>query len=243
MLYTDYAERFKSLSDSQFGQLIRCICHYQITGERPEINDNVVSLSFEIIKPDLDRNNQKYSETCERRKEAGRKGGLARASKAKQTKQMLANQANATFAKQIKQSQANQAENENENENDNENDNDINNIKDIVFNEGIDIDKVKCKEKTTKKEKPVYYPNDEALNQAFMDFIAHRKQIKKPMSDRAITLAINQLNKLSGGDNDRAIEIINQSILNGWQGLFELSNKNSKNTQPQSLAEKWGLGV
>ena len=87
------------------------------------------------------------------------------------------------------------------------------------------------------KEKPVYFPNDEVLNSAFEDFIAHRKTIKKPMGEKAIELAINKLGKLSGGDNEKAIEIINQSIMNGWQGLFEV--KGNGNSNSQSIQDKW----
>lgn len=66
------------------------------------------------------------------------------------------------------------------------------------------------------------YYDDEALNSAFSDYVDMRKQIKKPMTDRAITLAQNKLDDLSGGDSSIAIEILNQSVLNGWQGLFPL---------------------
>ena len=55
-----------------------------------------------------------------------------------------------------------------------------------------------------------------------------RKQIKAPMTDRAIELAIKKLEQLSGGDNDKAIEIINQSIMNSWKGLFELKQDKPK---------------
>ena len=80
-----------------------------------------------------------------------------------------------------------------------------------------------------------YYPHDEKLDKAFCDYVAHRKQLKKPMSDRAIELAIEKLNELSGGDNDLAIKIINQSIREGWQGLFEL--KGEKKTD--SVFDQW----
>lgn len=73
-----------------------------------------------------------------------------------------------------------------------------------------------------------YYPNDEKLDQAFSDYVAMRKFIKKPMSDRAVELAIEKLNKLSGGDNDLAIEILNQSTSNSWQGLFPLKDYEQK---------------
>ena len=82
------------------------------------------------------------------------------------------------------------------------------------------------------EEKPkgkAYYPNDEKLNQAFLDFMKMRKSIKKPMTDRAITRAMNSLQKLSGGDNDLAIRILEQSIFHCWQDVYEL--KEDKNKQ------------
>ena len=75
---------------------------------------------------------------------------------------------------------------------------------------------------------PEYYPNDEILNKAFSDYVAMRKQIKKPLTDRAVELAMKKLAELSNGDNDMAVKIIEQSIMNSWQGLFPLKD-NSRN--------------
>ena len=85
--------------------------------------------------------------------------------------------------------------------------------------EEIEKDK-EDKNKNNKRE--VYYPNDEILDRAFADYVAMRKQIKKPMTERAIELSMKRLNDLSGGDNDKAVKILNQSVMNCWQGLFEL---------------------
>ena len=62
-----------------------------------------------------------------------------------------------------------------------------------------------------------------------------RKKIKKPLaSDRAITLALNKLESLSGGDQEKAIQILNQSIFHSWQGLFEPKTENiSYGKKPQ----------
>lgn len=82
--------------------------------------------------------------------------------------------------------------------------------------------------KNEKNEKKIYYPNDSALNEAFEEYISMRKKIKKPLtSDHAIDLAMRKLENLSFGDNDLAIEILNQSILNSWQGLFEIKGRNN----------------
>lgn len=81
-----------------------------------------------------------------------------------------------------------------------------------------------------KKEPAVYYPTDELLDQAFTDYVDMRKQIKSPMTVRAIQLAMSKLEQLSGGDNDKAIRILNQSVMNSWKGLFELKgDKQSSN--------------
>lgn len=83
-----------------------------------------------------------------------------------------------------------------------------------------------AKELKNKEIKNIYkYYDDERLNNAFADYVAMRKDIKKPMTDRAIELAVKKLDKLSGGNTDAAIEIINQSIMGGWQGLYPLKGK------------------
>lgn len=79
-----------------------------------------------------------------------------------------------------------------------------------------------------KKNSEVMYFDSPTVDNAFRDYIQMRKEIKAPMTDRAITLAVNQLHKLSGGDPQTMIDIINQSIMNGWKGLFAL--KETKKT-------------
>ena len=80
-----------------------------------------------------------------------------------------------------------------------------------------------------KSEDKVYFPNDEKLNEAFAEYVKMRKVIKKPMTDHAIDLAIRKLRNMSmlprsdTMDNNLAIDILNQSVMNCWQGLFPLS--------------------
>ena len=51
-----------------------------------------------------------------------------------------------------------------------------------------------------------------------------RNQMKKSMTDRAISLAMSKLQKLSQGDNEVAIQILEQSIFRNWIGLFPLND-------------------
>lgn len=86
-----------------------------------------------------------------------------------------------------------------------------------------------------------YYP-DELLNQAFLDYLEMRKKIKKPMTDRAVALAMKKLKELSVSplsgnmDNDKAIKILEQSIMNCWQGLFPLKEEKKNGN---SIYDEW----
>ena len=94
------------------------------------------------------------------------------------------------------------------------------------------------KAKTTKGvERDVYYPNDELLNDAFKEYVQMRKTIKKPFAtESAIDIAMIKLNKLSGGDSDIAIQILSESVMNSWQGLFPLKdNVNNQNPRKQQV--------
>lgn len=86
-----------------------------------------------------------------------------------------------------------------------------------------DIDKDKEKDKK-KKKKPSVYSDDPELNQALLSFIEYRKSIKKPMTDRAVELLINKLEGMTPSITEQ-IEILNQSIVNGWQGIFPLKEQ------------------
>ena len=75
----------------------------------------------------------------------------------------------------------------------------------------------------------MYYPTDDLLNQTFTDYVEMRKKLKSPMTERAIQLAMSNLEKLSGGDNDTAVQILEQSIMNSWKGLFALKDDKRSN--------------
>lgn len=83
----------------------------------------------------------------------------------------------------------------------------------------------------TPKSARTYFPNDESLNRAFLDYLEMRKQIKKPMTEKAADLAIKKLYELAtvpfsdSMDKDLAIRILNQSTMNSWQGLFPVKEQ------------------
>ena len=90
-------------------------------------------------------------------------------------------------------------------------------------------------DKKERKEPVVYYPNDELLNNAFKEFVTMRNKIKKPLATKqALTRMMNKVEKLSGGDNDLAIKILNQSTDHCWQDVYELKKENSNQPSKSS---------
>ena len=95
----------------------------------------------------------------------------------------------------------------------------------------------KSKTKNKKKEIKVF-SDDPELNQAILGFMEFRKSIKKPLTDHAVELLINKLNDMTSYIPEQ-IAIINQSIVNGWQGVFPLKNEQAKTGfQKQTKAEE-----
>ena len=106
ILYTDIGPSILELKDAEVGRLTKAIYRYVMTGEHTELKGSV-KICFNMIRSHLDRDKAKYLEICQKRAEAGRKGGL---SSGKSRKEANAEDRSAT-----------EAENENENGNHNEN--------------------------------------------------------------------------------------------------------------------------
>lgn len=68
----------------------------------------------------------------------------------------------------------------------------------------------------------------EELRQALLEFVKMRKLIRSPLTDKALKINICKLFKLSS-KVDEQIEIVNQSISNGWKSFYPLKNDDSKN--------------
>lgn len=74
------------------------------------------------------------------------------------------------------------------------------------------------------------------LAEALNAFAEHRKKLKKPMTDYAKKLLLKKLQKLSTSEGGQ-IAILNQSIANGWQGVFPLGGDRGQRNQRQSAAD------
>lgn len=97
---------------------------------------------------------------------------------------------------------------------------------------------------TVRSEKKRKYFEDEKLQRTFDDYVEMRKKLKKPMTERAKELAIKKLVGFARIpdtdviDTDMAISILEQSIMNSWQGLFPLKGAVNEK-QNKSIADTW----
>lgn len=76
-----------------------------------------------------------------------------------------------------------------------------------------------------------------ALDIAMSEFEAHRKSMKKPLNELSKKKILNELERLSGGNEAIKIQIIDQSIRNGWQGVFALKDRPQRNYEEHPASD------
>ena len=89
------------------------------------------------------------------------------------------------------------------------------------------------KSKTKKHKAQVMYFDDVEVDALFHEFLDMRKSMKIKNSDRAISLLMNRLNK---HDSITQKKMLEESIINGWKGVFSPKVDNGKKSE--SLQDK-----
>ena len=110
LLYISSFKQIRKLSQEQKGTLLDAIMNFQENAPLPEM-DPLVDMCFGFIADDMQRDNEKYEEIVEKRRDAGRKGGIKTQANQANARFVRANKANATSENQA--NQANQAVNVN----------------------------------------------------------------------------------------------------------------------------------
>lgn len=77
------------------------------------------------------------------------------------------------------------------------------------------------------------YTDNTDLKECIKDFIKMRTAKKKPVTDRALKMLLDKLDSLETS-NERKIKVLEQSILNSWQGIFPLKEENQGGNQDGS---------
>lgn len=79
----------------------------------------------------------------------------------------------------------------------------------------------------------------EEIEKVFSEFLKMRIKLKKEATPYAVKLLRKKLRTLSQSKQSKAIEILNQSITNGWKDLFEIKN----NIQPNDNSNKFTRAI
>jgi len=85
-----------------------------------------------------------------------------------------------------------------------------------------------------KKERKAATTYDEILSQIkndslkdlYLEYIKMRKMIKAPMTDRALTMLIQKVNKLEPDNVDRQKQMLETAIMNNWKSVYPLKDDN-----------------
>jgi hypothetical protein len=225
LLYCDIKNMIEQLPDDKAGALFKHILRY-VNDENPETDDLIINISFEPIKQSLKRDLKKYENICNRNKNNGLKGGRPKSQK--NPKKPIGLFGNPKEPKKA--------------DSDSDSDSDINNI----INNKIEKKKgeKQKKPKEPKEEIQVIYPFE---SKEFMDawglWIKYKAEQFKFKYKSAITeqAALNDLIKISNGDEETSIIFIKHAISKGWKGIYEPINFNHGNKQrtgEQSVASR-----
>lgn len=84
LLFYDYEDFLEDLTNEEMGILLRAIFAYERRGKEPQFSSSEMRMAFKFIRRRLDEDRKNYLETCQKRAQAGAKGGKARAAKMQQ---------------------------------------------------------------------------------------------------------------------------------------------------------------
>ena len=89
-----------------------------------------------------------------------------------------------------------------------------------------------------------YVGDDRELALLLVEFIGTREKLRAINSKRALAIQLETLENLSGGNRDRKIELLKQSIGNSWKGIFPLkAGGRTAPADPERLELVQGPGV
>lgn len=79
-LYHSYLDAIQALGDAERGRLLTAMLEYSISGAAPQLGGNERYI-FPMVKAQIDRDRERYEETCRSNSEKGKLGGRPRKSR------------------------------------------------------------------------------------------------------------------------------------------------------------------
>lgn len=264
IIYTSYLKIFEQLTDAQLGQLTRHMLSFAKTGEEPNIEDPIVKLSFAFIKDDMERNQRKYEEKCERLRANARKRWDKKQLDSEASEDM---QKHANVCKSMQKHANAQIAMHNDNDNEYVNDNDVSKETDILepSKEGIESASVKPEApdggKVSKSKKIDYAAVKEYWNRKHDETKSAMPPITLMTENRKVMVKA-RVRQCKGDvktlyrviDIAMASDFMNGNNKHGWIGKFDwifgneqnfakvlegnFNNEPATSQQPQSAAVK-----
>lgn len=80
------------------------------------------------------------------------------------------------------------------------------------------------------------YTDNEELRSALVEFVKMRKMIKKPLTNKALSLLLKGKKGLDGiaSSDTEKIDIVNQTVMHSWQGFYPLKDDGDSKQAQQS---------
>ena len=208
--YHSLLKSVEPLNDAERGRLFTaCLC-YSMTGAEPELRGNE-RFVFPMIRGQIDRDNAKYEKTCATNRANGSLGGSARGRWAAAGTRRPPN------APQ-------------EEEKDKDNDNDKDDWVPPLPPGGKPRAKRTAEE--GQREALSQYTQSPEVGAALWGYLEMRKGKGKPPTQRALTLVLKELDKLSGGEDAKRIAILEQSTRNAWTDVYALKEAADASGRP-----------
>lgn len=194
-VFGDLSATVDLLSDAEAGRLLKSLLHYINGGEDELLGQE--KLVFAMLKSQIDRDSASYAAFADKQRENGKKGGRPPKANA-----FSKNPKNPSLFSKTQKSQEKDKE------------------KDKEKDEDKDIKGAKAPSRAHKPAPDVLSSLVPEVQAAFRDFVAMRVKMRKPMTDRAIALAVGKLLEVAGNDPAAQVAAINRTIEHGWQTFY-----------------------
>lgn len=240
LIYADYEEHFKLLEDDERGKLIMAIFAFNRGENLIDTLNPAGKMALSFIQKQMQRDANTYEQSKLSRSEAGKKGMEARWGKKKNNNVITSDNKNNSVIDVITEDNSTITSNNNNNYNVNENVN-VNDNEDV----NVNVSKKKKQENAVLTDDEITSLIKEKIKQPliqarFIDYVDNRKAMGRKYAiktETALNLNINKLKKYSKNIVENALAILDYSISNNYQGLFDIfEDKKEKNiSKPQNI--------
>lgn len=209
-IFRDKKDTLLRIGDVSRGVLIGALVEYAFDGVEPEhLSDPVADALWPIFRDMVDQSRRSLE-----MKSNARKGKAASVSEDNQSE---SDDNQNVSENNHSESQPNQNESDN-----NQNESNDHIIKESrIKNQESRTTRSNEREARARKAAPdVLSSLAPEVQAAFRDFMAMRVKMRKPMTDRAIALAVGKLLEVAGNDPSAQVAAINRTIEHGWQTFY-----------------------